>query len=194
MKLILASSSLRRQEVLRSARIAFTPLSSNVPEEVRPGESPVAYSSRLARDKATAVWNSSKSPDILVLGADTVVVVDEHILEKPLNDADSSRMLRMLSGRSHQVVTSVCLLGDGVDEARSETTVVHVLPISDREIQEYIASGESMDKAGGYAIQGMASRWIPRVEGCYFNVVGLPVSVVYRMLVKAGAAEVTQPG
>jgi nucleoside triphosphate pyrophosphatase len=194
MKLILASSSLRRQEVLRSARIAFTPMPSNVPEEIRPGEKPGAYSSRLARDKATAVWESVKATDVLVLGADTVVVVDEHILEKPLNDADAGRMLRMISGRSHEVVTSVCLLGDGIDEATSETTLVHVLPISDREIEEYVTTGEPTDKAGGYAIQGMASRWIPRVEGCYFNVVGLPLSVVYRMLIRAGALNVTHPG
>ena len=188
MELILASASPRRQELLRAARIPFTVQPAHVPEEHRPGETAIAYSTRLAREKATTVWKRAPSKaGIVVLGADTIVVVDEHILEKPADDADAGRMLRMLSGRAHQVITSVCLIGDGIEDTRSETTTVHVNPLSEAEIAEYVAGGEPMDKAGAYAIQGMASRWIPKVEGDYPNVVGLPTALVYRMLKEHGA-------
>ncbi len=188
MELILASASPRRQELLRAARIPFTVKPAHVPEEHRAGESPIAYSTRLARDKASTIWNSAKHPaGTFVLGADTIVVVDEHILEKPVDHNDAARMLRMLSGRAHQVVTSVCLLGDGAEDVRSETTTVHVNALSEMEIADYVASGEPMDKAGAYAIQGMASRWISKVEGDYPNVVGLPTALVYGMLKAHGA-------
>ena len=183
MELILASASPRRQELLRAACIPFTVKPAHVPEEHRAGESPVAYSTRLARDKAGTVWNAiTQDAKAFVLGADTIVVVDEHILEKPINLDDAARMLRMISGRAHQVITSVCLIGEGVEDVRSETTTVYVNAISDRDIAEYVASGEPMDKAGAYAIQGIASRWITKIEGDYPNVVGLPVALVYRML------------
>ena len=184
MELVLASSSPRRQELLRAAGIGFNVHPSNVPEDLLPGEAPVQFSERLAREKACAVWNAiANDTGKIVLAADTIVVVDEHILGKPADAEDAARMLRMISGRAHKVVTSVCLIGRDVNEVRSERTMVSVSPISDREIADYIASGEPMDKAGAYGIQGLASRWIPRVEGDYSNVVGLPIALVYRMLV-----------
>ena len=188
MDLILASASPRRQELLRAARIPFTVKPAHVPEEHSAGETPIAYSTRLARHKATAIWKQTQHPaGTFVLGADTIVVVDEHILEKPADGADAARMLRMLSGRAHQVITSVCLIGDRVEDVRSETTTVYFSQVSDRDIAEYVSSGEPMDKAGAYAIQGMASRWITKIEGDYPNVVGLPTALVYRMLKEHGA-------
>ncbi len=145
------------------------------------------YSTRLARDKATAVWNDlPEKPGRVVLGADTIVVVDQHILEKPADGQDAARMIRMIAGRVHEVISSVCLLGEGIDQLRSATTIVYVDDMSPDEIAEYISSGEPMDKAGAYGIQGMFSRWISRVEGEYPNVVGLPVAMMYRMLKDAG--------
>jgi septum formation protein len=183
MELILASASLRRQELLRAARIAFTVKPANVPEDPLPGESPEAMCLRLARDKATTVWEQLVDRDgKVVLGADTTVVVDGHILAKPEDAADATRMLRMLSGRTHEVVTGVCLISAAATDARTETTSVTFSRLSDADIAEYVATGEPMDKAGAYAIQGMASRWIPRVEGEYSNVVGLPVVLVNRLL------------
>lgn len=180
MPLILASSSPRRQELLRAAEIPFTVQSANIPEDIRDGESPQTFSERLAFEKAEAVWKTST--DSLVLGADTIVVVDEHVLGKPTDADDAHRMLRMISGRSHQVMTGVCLLGRGIRDVRTEITQVFVATIPEHEIEYYVAHGEPMDKAGAYAIQGIASRWIPRIEGCYFNVVGLPIPLVYLML------------
>jgi septum formation protein len=186
--LVLASASPRRQELLRNAGIAFTVQPADIDESPQDGESPVECAQRLAREKALAV--SPSRPLDCVLGADTIVVVDEKILGKPRDTADAARMLRQLSGRTHEVVTGVCLVGP-VGERRtesrelraaSETTRVTMCKISDKDISEYIATGEPMDKAGAYAIQGMASRWIPRIEGDYSNVVGLPVALVYRML------------
>ena len=183
MDLILASSSPRRQELLRAAGIAFAVQPANVPEVPQPGEAPKVFSERLAREKASAIWKAVRAPnETFVLGADTIVVVDEHILGKPADANDAARMLKMISGRAHLVITSVCLLGHGVEDVRSETTTVNVNSLRDEEIAAYIATGEPMDKAGAYAIQGIASRWIPRIEGDYFNVVGLPVALVYRML------------
>ena len=137
----------------------------------------------------------SAHPGSLVLGADTIVVVDGEILGKPRDEADAMRMLRLLSGRTHQVTTGVCLmlrtenqkLETGFEDTRSETTLVTMTTLTDDDIRSYIASGEPMDKAGAYAIQGIASRWIPRIDGDYFNVVGLPVALVYRMLQEHGA-------
>jgi septum formation protein len=180
MKLILASSSSRRQELLQNAGFRFTVEPSYVLEEHRAGEQPREYCERLAFEKAEAVWKTA--PSSLVLGADTIVVVDEHILGKPSDAKDAKRMLRMISGRSHQVMTGVCLLGEGVRDVRTSGTQVHVVDISEKEIEDYVATGEPMDKAGAYGIQGIASRWIPRIDGCYFNVVGLPVPLVYQML------------
>jgi septum formation protein len=186
MPLILASASPRRSELLRNASIPFTVDPAHVAEQPAANEKPVDYAQRLARDKARAVF--ARHPLSAVLGADTVVVVDEHLLEKPAHPADAARMLWLLSGRTHEVITGVCLLVPGFEQTEAEITQVIFSPLSDEEIAAYVASGEPMDKAGAYAIQGMASRWVERIYGCYFNVVGLPVARVYRMMRAAEAA------
>ena len=178
--LVLASASPRRQELLRSAGISFEVQPAHIPEDPLPGEAAKECAERLARDKALAV--ARQRPHDFVLGADTVVVVDGQLLGKPTDAADAARMLRLLSGREHQVITGVCLVVGGEPSVASETTVVTVSEITDKDIADYVASGEPMDKAGAYAIQGLASRWIPRIEGDYSNVVGLPVALVLRML------------
>lgn len=183
MKLILASSSPRRQELLRAARIPFAVQPANIPEDPLPGETADAMCRRLAREKAEAVWDRLGSHrENVVLGADTTVVVGGEILAKPLDAADATRMLRLLSGRVHEVVTGLCLIDENGVDVRSELTYVTVNGLRDREIADYVATGEPLDKAGAYAIQGMASRWIPRVEGDYSNVVGLPMALLTRML------------
>ena len=180
MRLILASASPRRSELLRNAGISFIVEPAHIAEEPFPGELPLQYAQRLARDKARAIFASH--PDNVVLGADTVVVVDELLLEKPRDTEDAARMLRLLSGRAHQVMTGVCLVGKDYEQTEAEITEVRFSTLSEREIASYVQSGEPMDKAGAYAIQGMASRWVERIDGCYFNVVGLPVPRLYRML------------
>lgn len=171
---------------------------ADIDETPRAGELPRDCAERLAREKALAVFQ--QRPRDCVLGADTIVVVDNAILGKPRDSDDAARMLRLLSGRRHEVITGVCVVeavagghwsgaSDSTAEvkAASETTLVTMSELSDAEIREYVASGEPMDKAGAYAIQGMASRWIPRIEGDYSNVVGLPVALVYAMLRKGAA-------
>jgi nucleoside triphosphate pyrophosphatase len=186
MALVLASASPRRRELLKNAGIPFIVQPSEVPELPREGEAPQACAERLAREKALDVFR--QRPQDFVLGADTIVIVDGQILGKPRDEADAARMLRLLSGRTHQVTTGVCLIGpndkggSSVGDTRSETTRVTMSELSADEIQSYVATDEPLDKAGAYAIQGKASRWISRIEGDYFNVVGLPVSLVYRML------------
>jgi len=187
--LILASSSPRRQELLRNAGIKFSVQPANVPEQHLPGETSEACVRRLAREKARAIAQRATSIDV-VLAADTEVVLDLTSgtpLGKPRDAEDAARMLRMLGGRTHYVITGVCLMWryageQWSSEEAAETTRVHMRQLREDEIHDYVKSGEPMDKAGAYAIQGIASRWIPRVEGCYFNVVGLPVSLVYRLL------------
>jgi septum formation protein len=178
--LILASASPRRQELLRSAGVAFTVQPADINETPRAGEAPRDCAERLAREKALAVLKSR--PQQCVLGADTIVVVDDIILGKPRGADDAGRMLRLLSGRTHEVITGVCLAASAFEDTRSATTRVTMCEVSDEEIRSYIATGEPTDKAGAYAIQGIASRWIPRIEGDYSNVVGLPVALVYAML------------
>jgi septum formation protein len=187
--IVLASASPRRQELLRNAGIPFTVQPTDINESPLPGESPRDCAERLAREKALAVFQIR--PQQCVLGADTIVVVDDVILGKPRDADDAARMLRMLSGRTHAVITGVCLVGPVASgqwsvasqtETASETARVTMCEISDDEIRDYVATGEPMDKAGAYAIQGIASRWIPRIEGDYSNVVGLPVALVYAML------------
>jgi septum formation protein len=219
--LVLASASPRRRELLTQAGFSFAVQPAHIPEDPLPGEDPIAYVTRLAREKARAVYaqlardpvsSSSRSggenagpstasaradsaqddnidclttlrdANLVVLGADTTVTLDDHILGKPEDAADAARMLRMLSGRTHRVITGVAVVTAERTEVAAEVTAVKFLALSDEEIAAYIATGEPMDKAGAYAIQGRAARWIPRVEGCYFNVVGLPIALVATLL------------
>jgi septum formation protein len=198
---VLASASPRRQDLLRNAGIAFTVQPADIDETPLRGESPRDCAQRLAREKAFAVFQDR--PQDCVLGADTIVVVDNLILGKPRDADDAARILRLLSGRTHAVITGVSLVGPATSQSElpatgsrqlaaaferttSETTFVTMCELSDKEIREYIATGEPMDKAGAYAIQGRAARWISRIEGDYSNVVGLPVAWVYGELKKRG--------
>ena len=212
--IVLASASPRRQQLLCDAGISFSVEPANIDEIPQGGEPPRDCAVRLAREKVLAI--SASHPHDYILGADTVVAVDDIILGKPVDASDASRMLRLLSGRRHQVITGVCLLGpirtgpaltespprprnaarNSLSEkmvARSsigsrnltltsETTLVTMLALSDQEINDYVATGEPMDKAGAYAIQGAAARWVPRIEGDYSNVVGLPIALVCELL------------
>jgi septum formation protein len=181
--LILASQSPRRREIIEHAGIPFEVRWAGVPEEIQEGETPVNYVLRLARAKAAAVNGD------IVLGADTVVVLDEHILEKPRDAADAIRMLHILSGREHAVITGICLRSGDAYMTEAVETRVRFVSMSQDEMDAYVASGEPMDKAGGYAIQGLASKYIDRIEGDYFNVVGLPVHRVYAMIKSLGVKE-----
>jgi septum formation protein len=189
--LILASSSPRRQELLRAAGIPFQVHPSHIPEDQNPGEPPLDYVLRLAQEKAMTV--AQQFPGRPVLGADTIVLVDQEVLGKPRDREDAARMLRLLSARKHQVITAVCLvLADNAGvhintekrqtDTRSSTTQVSFRELNEEEIQQYIAGGEPMDKAGAYAIQGGAARWTDGIDGEYSNVVGLPLSLVTEML------------
>jgi septum formation protein len=181
MCLILASASPRRRELLRRAGIPFRVRRVEVDESTRPGESPRRHVLRLAREKAAA----ARRPGEEVLAADTVVVIDNRILGKPRDARDAARMLRMLSGRVHRVLTGVCLLTPAASRSEVVETRVWFRRLTRAEIAAYVASGEPFDKAGAYAIQGLASKFVKRIDGCYCNVVGLPVSRVYAMLSRA---------
>ena len=184
-ELILASASPRRQELLREIGIPFQVHAANINEDRIAGEVPVAYALRLAREKAQAV--AILYPQNHVLGADTIVVVDDGVLGKPKDRKDAARMLRLLSGRSHEVTTAVCVVAPGtLIETRAGTTKVYFREIAEDDIERYVAGGEPMDKAGAYAIQGGASRWADRIEGEFSNVVGLPLSLVTDMLITSG--------
>ena len=186
--LLLASASPRRCDLLAQAGFSFRVDSIPVAEERRPGEDPTQMAQRLAREKAEAVFHARQpgtafpGEPLLVLGADTIVVCDEEVLGKPADDADALRMLRLLAGRTHRVITGVCLISAAGAAVASESTRVTMLPLSEEQIRAYVASGEPRGKAGAYAIQGRASRWIPRISGCYFNVVGLPLALVNTMI------------
>ena len=177
--LVLASQSPRRRELLVTAGIPFTVRAREVEEIRAPGEPPDAYACRLAYAKAEAAWEDR---DEIVLGADTIVVLDQSVLEKPRDAADARAMLHRLAGREHTVITGICLRHPGGVQVDSSATRVRFTPLTDAEIDAYVATGEPMDKAGAYAIQGLASKFVERVEGCYFNVIGLPLSQVYRYL------------
>jgi septum formation protein len=214
-ELILASSSPRRQELLREIGIPFRVHAANINEDQMPGEPPMEYALRLALEKAQAV--SKQYPQSYVLGADTIVVLQGEVLGKPRDHADAARMLRLLSGRAHEVTTAVSLISPNfivpnfaapntpsqskaapntaatslvapgtLAETRASTTKVYFREITEAEIQQYVAGGEPMDKAGAYAIQGGASRWTNRIEGEFSNVVGLPLSLVTEMLKATG--------
>jgi septum formation protein len=200
--LVLASASPRRQELLRNAGIAFVVHPADIEERMLAGEAPHDCAQRLAREKALAVFQIR--PQDCVLGADTIVVIDEMILGKPRDASDALRMLRLLSGRTHAVITGVCVVGPAGNKKKSisvdddrrvvtaferivfETTLVTMCEVSAEEIRDYVATGEPMDKAGAYGIQGIASRWMLRIEGDYSNVVGLPVALVYAILRERG--------
>ena len=187
MKLILASASPRRATVLREAGLSFTVLSSAVDETPIPGESPQALVQRLADGKAELVAARAVGSAI-VIAADTEVVLDGHVLGKPRTSDDARNILKQLSGRTHSVMTGVALIRLPDCERRHfvETTLVHFATLSEEEITEYLASEEPFDKAGAYAIQGRAGRFIPRIEGCYFNIVGLPLARLYQVLSELG--------
>jgi septum formation protein len=228
--LVLASASPRRRELLTQAGFTFTVHPAHIPEDPLPNEDPIAYVTRLAREKAEAVyqeilgapglasetWESMNphsasrpalyqgttsvvpqtllnearalapeeqlSENLTVLAADTTVSIDNHILGKPSDPADAARMLRLLSSRTHRVITGIALVTATSTQVAAESTAVTFNALSDKDIAAYIATGEPMDKAGAYAIQGRAARWIPRIEGCYFNVVGLPIALVSSLL------------
>jgi septum formation protein len=225
--LVLASASPRRRELLAQGGYTFLVRPADIPEDPHPSEDPIAYVTRLARQKAEAVyaqmssgeniaWPDEATPartpgqtalermngtdfgpyyrpaqtegasgaerDLIVLGADTTVTLDNQILGKPADTEDARRMLRLLSGRTHRVVTGIAVVTGVRTEVAAEVTAVKFLTLSEEEIAAYLATGEPMDKAGAYAIQGRAARWIPRIEGDYFNVVGLPIALVSTLL------------
>jgi septum formation protein len=188
--LILASSSPRRRELLTQAGLEFTVETADVDETPQPGEAPAKYVQRLAVEKAQAIWDRHKVTDdaadpITVIGADTTVVCDGQMLGKPVDQADARRMLELLSGRTHQVLTGVAAITKTALASEVEITQVYFDLIAERELVRYLASGEPLDKAGAYGIQGYAARWIPKIEGCYFNVVGLPLSRTLSVIARA---------
>jgi len=193
--LILASASPRRQQLLTQAGLAFTVETADVPEIVQPGEDAATMVLRLAEAKAQAVWArqvdargvQSDADPLIVLGADTCVLCQGEILGKPQDVADARRMLTLLSGRTHQVLTGLCAVTAHESFADVEVTQVSFNLIEDPELTQYLLSGEPMDKAGAYGIQGYAARWIPRIEGDYFNVVGLPIARTVALVAEACA-------
>jgi septum formation protein len=177
-RLILASASPRRAELLRAAGYEFEIVVADVDERVRDGEPPAEYVRRLAAEKSSAVM----AADAIILGADTTVVVDGEILGKPRDDDEAAAMLRRLAGRHHEVLTGVSIRQGAHEVGRVESTAVWFSVLTKEDIAWYVASGEGRDKAGAYAIQGLASRFIPRIDGSYANVVGLPVAAVAELL------------
>jgi septum formation protein len=191
MRFFLASASPRRRELLRNAGFDFEVRPSNIVEEIQPGEPPEEFARRAAREKAMHVAAFSP-PGSYVLGADTVVVIDGETLGKPSGPDDAARILRLLSGRTHRVHTGICLVRAPreIEAERHETTFVTFRELDEEEARSYVESGEPFGKAGGYAIQGLASKFVTRISGCYFNVVGLPVPLVYEALKPLMKAEV----
>ncbi len=187
MRFILASASPRRAELLTSAGYRFEVQIADIDERVVPGEAVEDYVQRLATEKARAVLERTNplGDDVLILGADTTVVVDAEILAKPADDEESARMVRRLAGRSHRVLTGVSLCSRWLQLDAVEETLVFFQPMTEQEVAWYVASGEGRDKAGAYAIQGLAARFIPRIDGSYSNVVGLPIAVVAELLARA---------
>jgi len=189
MRIVLASASPRRAELLRAAGYTFDTLAVDLDEQVRPGETPEQYVERLASEKsASALGRLTQSAatapddDVVMLGADTAVVIDGTILGKPRDDRDAASMLERLSGRTHRVLTAVSVRSRVGESRRVESTAVEFKLLSAGEITWYVASGEGRDKAGAYAIQGLASRFIPRIDGSYSNVVGLPMAAVHELV------------
>jgi septum formation protein len=190
MTFILASTSPRRRELLQSIGVAFEVLPSHVPEIHADGEAPEDYVRRLAEEKGAEIGR--RHPDRWVISADTTVVLGDQLLEKPEDEADARRMLQQIAGRTHVVCTGVALqkfAGDGSIAYRHTTCVssrVTMLPLTEREIAWYVSTGEPLDKAGAYAVQGIGAMFIESIDGSYSNVVGLPLATLFRMLRKAG--------
>ncbi|MEK6373753.1 MAG: Maf family protein [Acidobacteriota bacterium] len=186
MKFILASASPRRRELLAAARFDFDVIPSSVPEVHQPGESPEEYVARLSRDKAAVV--AARYLDRWVIAADTTVLLGDELLEKPADAADAKRMLAAIAGKTHMVYTGLTLQNSaaGFHETRVAESEVRILPLTEREIDWYVATGEPFDKAGAYAVQGIAAMFIDSVHGSFTNVVGLPLALLYQMLRKAG--------
>jgi septum formation protein len=183
MKLILASASPRRRELLAAAGFTFTVQTADIDESQRAGEDPITYTTRLALEKAQAIFNALPEKEgIIVLGADTTVALDDTMLGKPVDVEDAQRMLHALSGRAHSVTTGIAVISSAKSCTHAETTKVFFEPMTEDEIAKYVATGEPLDKAGAYGIQGRASRWISRIEGDYSNVVGLPIAVTCKLL------------
>ena len=178
--LILASSSPRRRQLLEMLGIPFRVAGADIPEIRLPREAPADYARRLARDKARAVAGG------WVLGADTIVVVGDQVLEKPRDPEDALEMLLRLEGRRHEVVTAVCLVADGTEHEAMDTTAVYFRPADPELLRAYVATGEPMDKAGAYGIQGYGAALVERIEGDFFSVMGLPVRLVLDLLRRAG--------
>lgn len=189
MHLILASASPRRAELLTSAGFQFEVSPANVDETPKPSESPTAYALRVARDKAAAVTARTREPGRVVLAADTVVVAGGELLGKPADSLDAARMLRTLANAVHDVHTAVVVRAPAGERAEVVTTRVTFRPLDEAEIAWYVASGEPEGKAGAYAIQGRAARFIEKIDGSWSNVVGLPLSTVYRLLKELSIAD-----
>jgi septum formation protein len=185
-RFILASSSPRRRELLSSIGLDFEVIPSSIPEEHQPGESPEEYVARLSRQKAATI--AAAHPDQWVIAADTTVILGEELLEKPIGVADARRMLAAIAGRTHVVYTGVTLQNAvrGYGDTRVAESEVRMLPLSEREIDWYVATGEPLDKAGAYAVQGVGGMFIESIHGSYSNVVGLPLALLFQMLRKAG--------
>lgn len=181
-EIVLASASPRRKEILENLGVRITVVPGSLKEERRDGEAPASYALRMAMQKALAVAKDRK--DGIVIGADTIVLLDGRILGKPQNAEDAKKMLKALSGREHIVITGIGIVDVDNQNTMSgeEQTIVYFRRISDEEIERYVATGEPLDKAGGYGIQGKGGFFIRRIEGDYFNVVGLPVSLLYELL------------
>jgi septum formation protein len=183
-RFVLASQSPRRRDLLNLIKIPHTVRPADIDETPLPGEAPLDCVERLARTKGRTV--AALEPDAVVISADTVVVIDDHILNKPVDRADARAMLSLLSGREHVVHTAVCVIRDGTEVAAVETVGVHFRPLTPEEIDAYIATGEPMDKAGAYGIQGYGATIVDRVEGDFFAVMGLPLVRLTRLLAAVG--------
>jgi septum formation protein len=179
-RLILASASPRRRELLTQAGLRFDVLPAHVDESRHSGEDPVAYVQRLALEKAMII--SAKHPGDIILGADTTVVLNGEVLNKPADAVEAEHMLRALSGQSHQVATGIAVVRGTDFRQHVETTTVYFAEIPEADLAHYLATGDSLDKAGAYGIQGYAARWITRIEGDFFNVMGLPIAATVRLL------------
>lgn len=189
MRLILASASPRRKQLLRSAGFVFQVVPSTIEEDYQPGEPPEVFVERMAERKADQVAQRyAQQPAVVVLGADTIVVVNGEVLGKPRSPAAAGQIVQKLAGRTHEVITGVALVEPvtGKRILRHVRTRVTFLPLSQEEVEAYVASSEPLDKAGAYGIQGWASRFVSGIEGCYFNVVGLPLSLLYSLLREHG--------